>query len=119
MNETSSKQNLKASARQLATVIDLNKCMGCQSCTVACKNLWTQRPGTEHMRWANVGTYPGRGYPRDWQSKGGGYDEDGNWQEDDGWVENGYWRGSAQADGSGQSETDLLGVTTDGRGPNA
>ncbi len=44
---------------------------------MACKNIWTQRPGTEHMRWANVGTYPGRGYPRDWQSKGGGYDKQG------------------------------------------
>jgi len=29
------------------------------------------------MRWANVGTYPGRGYPRDWQEKGGGYDKQG------------------------------------------
>jgi DMSO reductase family type II enzyme iron-sulfur subunit len=75
------KEQLKASSRQLATVIDLNKCMGCQSCTVACKNLWTHRPGTEHMRWANVGTYPGRGYPRDWQSKGGGYDAQGQAKE--------------------------------------
>ncbi|MDP6376946.1 MAG: respiratory nitrate reductase subunit beta [Pseudomonadales bacterium] len=72
------KAGMKGSQRQLATVIDLNKCMGCQSCTVACKNIWTQRPGTEHMRWANVATYPGRGYPRDWQSKGGGYDAQSN-----------------------------------------
>jgi DMSO reductase family type II enzyme iron-sulfur subunit len=72
------KQDLKSSHRQLATIIDLNKCMGCQSCTVACKNIWTQRAGTEHMRWANVATYPGRGYPRDWESKGGGYDEQDN-----------------------------------------
>ena len=55
------KQDLKRAKRQLATVIDLNKCVGCQTCTVACKNLWTTRPGTEQMRWANVTTYPGKG----------------------------------------------------------
>ncbi|MCG2634314.1 MAG: respiratory nitrate reductase subunit beta, partial [Gammaproteobacteria bacterium] len=44
------KEELIASNRQVANIIDLNKCMGCQTCTVACKNLWTDRPGTEHMR---------------------------------------------------------------------
>lgn len=68
-----SKKELRKADRQLATVIDLNKCLGCQTCTVACKNLWTKRPGTEHMRWANVTTYPGKGYPRDYEQKGGGY----------------------------------------------
>jgi DMSO reductase family type II enzyme iron-sulfur subunit len=68
------KQELKSSKRQLATVIDLNKCMGCQTCTVACKNLWTQRDGTAPMRWASVATCPGKGYPRDWEEKGGGFD---------------------------------------------
>jgi len=58
---------------QLATVIDLNKCIGCQTCTMACKNLWTSRPGTEQMRWGNVTTYPGKGYPRDYEKKGGGF----------------------------------------------
>ncbi len=72
-----SKEQLKASSRQLATVIDLSKCMGCQTCAVACKSLWTQRPGSEHMRWANVSTCPGRGYPRDFEQKGGGFDADG------------------------------------------
>lgn len=67
------KKELKHSTRQLATVIDLRKCLGCQTCVVACKNLWTKRPGTEHMRWMNVTTYPGKGYPRDWEQKGGGY----------------------------------------------
>ncbi len=72
-----SKQELKSSKRQLATVIDLGKCMGCQTCTVACKSIWTGREGSEPMRWANVATCPGRGYPRDWEQKGGGYDDAG------------------------------------------
>jgi len=68
-----SKEDLRKANRQLATVIDLNKCMGCQTCVVACKNLWTVSEGTDHMRWMNVTTYPGKGYPRDYENKGGGY----------------------------------------------
>ena len=35
-------QSKKAdSQRQLAWVFDLNKCIGCQTCSVACKILWT------------------------------------------------------------------------------
>ena len=30
---------------QVAMVIDLNKCIGCQTCTTACKSLWTDEPG--------------------------------------------------------------------------
>ena len=62
------------SKRQLAWVIDLNKCIGCQTCSVACKVLWPQEdPGTESMWWMTVNTQPGRGMPRDWETMGGGY----------------------------------------------
>ena len=44
------KEELKRFDRHIANIIDLNKCMGCQTCTAACKTLWTNREGTEHMR---------------------------------------------------------------------
>jgi len=56
--------------RQVAMVIDLNKCIGCQACTAACKSLWTDEPGQEYMLWNNVETKPGRGYPKEWEAKG-------------------------------------------------
>ncbi len=62
---------------QIAWVFDLNKCMGCQTCTVACKVLWANDKGQERMWWLKVNTMPGRGYPRDWLRMGGGYDSDG------------------------------------------
>lgn len=67
------------SKRQMAMVIDLNKCIGCQTCTVACKTQWTNRNGRDYMYWNNVETFPGKGYPNDWQNKGGGF-KDGDLQ---------------------------------------
>jgi DMSO reductase family type II enzyme iron-sulfur subunit len=66
--------------RQLAMVMDLNKCIGCQTCTVACKTQWTNRDGREGMYWNNVETKPGMGYPRGWEDAGGGFDASGNLQ---------------------------------------
>ncbi len=66
------------SKRQLAMVMDLNKCIGCQTCTVACKTQWTNRNGREYMYWNNVETHPGAGYPKNWMEAGGGFDQEGN-----------------------------------------
>jgi len=63
--------------RQLAMVMDLNKCIGCHTCTVACKTQWTNRNGRESMYWNNVETRPGQGYPRGFEAMGGGFDAAG------------------------------------------
>lgn len=52
--------------RQVAYVFDTNKCIACQTCTVACKTTWTSGQGQEHMFWNNVETKPYGGYPTKW-----------------------------------------------------
>jgi DMSO reductase family type II enzyme iron-sulfur subunit len=61
-----------AVAGQVAMVFDLNKCMGCQTCSIACKVLWTREEGEEHQWWMTVNTQPGQGTPKDWEHMGGG-----------------------------------------------
>ena len=61
-------------------VFHLDKCIGCHTCSIACKNIWTDRKGTEYMWWNNVETKPGTGYPTTWE------DQDkykGGWQLDE------------------------------------
>ena len=47
-------------------VMNLDKCIGCHTCSVTCKQVWTNRPGTEYVWFNNVETEPGQGYPRQW-----------------------------------------------------
>ena len=54
---------------QVSTVFHLDKCIGCHTCSVACKNLWTDRAGAEYMWWNNVETKPGTGYPTRWEDQ--------------------------------------------------
>lgn len=67
------KDDLRRTNRQLAMVMDLNKCIGCQLCSMACKNTWTKKEGREYMWWNTVNTMPGRGTPKDFEKMGGGY----------------------------------------------
>ncbi|WP_026700644.1 nitrate reductase subunit beta [Salibacterium aidingense] len=52
---------------QTAMVMHLDKCIGCHTCSVTCKNTWTNRPGAEYMWFNNVETRPGPGYPKAWE----------------------------------------------------
>jgi nitrate reductase beta subunit len=54
---------------QFAFVFNLNRCIGCQSCTMACKSTWTFNKGQETMWWNNVETKPYGGYPHHWDVK--------------------------------------------------
>ncbi|MFB6165891.1 MAG: 4Fe-4S dicluster domain-containing protein [Haloarculaceae archaeon] len=71
---------------QVAMVMDLNKCIGCQTCSIACKELWTDSGGREYMYWNNVETRPGQGYPRNWEDKGGGWQEGNPQKRKDGEI---------------------------------
>jgi DMSO reductase family type II enzyme iron-sulfur subunit len=56
--------------QQVAMVLDLNKCLGCHTCTVACKTMWNRDQGTDYAYWNNVETAPGKGYPKMWSATG-------------------------------------------------
>lgn len=53
----------------LSMIFHLDKCIGCHTCSVACKNIWTDRKGAEYMWWNNVETRPGAGYPTQWENQ--------------------------------------------------
>ena len=54
---------------QMAMVMNLDKCIGCHTCSVTCKQAWTNRTGMEYVWFNNVETRPGLGYPRRYQDQ--------------------------------------------------
>ncbi len=54
---------------QIGMVLNLDKCIGCHTCSVTCKNVWTTRDGVEYAWFNNVETKPGLGYPTDWENQ--------------------------------------------------
>ena len=54
---------------QIAMVMNLDKCIGCHTCSVTCKQAWTNRAGTEYVWFNNVETRPGQGYPRRYEDQ--------------------------------------------------
>lgn len=52
--------------KQAVWVFDTNKCIACQTCTMACKMAWTSGKGQEFMFWNNVTTKPWGSYPLAW-----------------------------------------------------
>ena len=54
---------------QVAMVMNLDKCIGCHTCSVTCKQVWTNRPGLEYVYFNNVETKPGTGYPRRYEDQ--------------------------------------------------
>ncbi len=55
--------------KQFAAIFDINKCIACQTCTLACKTTWTSGKGQEYMLWNNVETKPYGFYPLAWDLK--------------------------------------------------
>jgi len=54
---------------QMCMVMNLDKCIGCHTCSVTCKQTWTNRPGLEYVYFNNVETKPGTGYPRRYEDQ--------------------------------------------------
>ena len=54
---------------QISMVMNLDKCIGCHTCSITCKNVWTNREGAEYMYFNNVETKPGIGYPKNWEDQ--------------------------------------------------
>ncbi|MGH8473911.1 MAG: 4Fe-4S dicluster domain-containing protein, partial [Gammaproteobacteria bacterium] len=67
-----------------AMVMNLDKCIGCHTCSVTCKNVWTNRKGMEYAWFNNVESKPGIGYPKNWEDQA---KWNGGWVLKDGHLE--------------------------------
>lgn len=66
---------------QVGMVLNLDKCIGCHTCSITCKNVWTSREGMEYAWFNNVETKPGIGYPKEWENQdkwNGGWKRNGD-----------------------------------------
>jgi nitrate reductase beta subunit len=54
---------------QIGMVLNLDKCIGCHTCSITCKNVWTSRGGVEYAWFNNVETKPGIGFPQQWENQ--------------------------------------------------
>jgi nitrate reductase / nitrite oxidoreductase, beta subunit len=68
--------------RQFAMVMDPNKCIACQTCTIACKQTWTWGKGQEYVFWNNVETKPFGSYPTGWDLRSLALLADQAWEEE-------------------------------------
>lgn len=59
-------RNIRA---QIGMVLNLDKCIGCHTCSITCKNVWTSREGVEYAWFNNVETKPGIGFPNQWENQ--------------------------------------------------
>ena len=57
---------------QMAMVMNLDKCIGCHTCSVTCKQAWTNRSGVEYVWFNNVETRPGQATPAGTRTRSGG-----------------------------------------------
>jgi len=53
----------------MSMIMNLDKCIGCHTCSVTCKQAWTNRTGVEYVWFNNVETRPGVGYPRTYEDQ--------------------------------------------------
>jgi len=90
---------------QISMVFHLDKCIGCHTCSIACKNIWTDRKGAEYQWWNNVETKPGTGYP-------------GKWEDQD--IYKGGWekKTNGASNGNGEVKVDAGSIKLRGAGKN-